>query len=238
MYQLNIITKIPEPEPDGIIRIRPGESTVVQIDGSDSAPDIRGRPAEWKNKTIPALIVAISDDLHEIFQIFRAPKDTEDAIQFLAISSDSDALLSCRADGKIFCRKTAGCSGGLSEPMQYLHEIIAKTEYCIILCSRRTPDWIFLAGEIAQYARDQNTLTVLVLIGKGEADSDQIDFDLCGRFHTIILNTNHPASVSPVSLERIRDLCEATLYDIVVSGGRHGLEPDYRTNVRDLMSNG
>jgi len=238
MYSLEILTRIPEPKPDGIIRIRPGESTIVQIDTCDSAPDIRGRPAEWRFKTIPALIIAISDDLPEIFRVFQAPEDPEDAVPVLSLSSDHIALLSCRADGKILYRKTADCSFGSSEPMQYLHEIIAKTEYCIILCSQRTPNWMFLAGQIAQFARDQNTLIVLALIGKGEADSYQSGFNPFEKFHTIIANPDHPASVAPVCLERIRDFCEATLYDIVMSGGRHGLEPDYRTNVRDLMFNG
>jgi hypothetical protein len=238
MYQLEILTKMPEPKPDGIIRIRPGESTIVQIDMCDSAPDIRGRPAEWRFKTIPAVIIAITDDLLEIFRVFQAPEEPEDAVPVLSFSSDRIALLSCRADGKILYRKTADCSSRSSEPMQYLHEIIAKTEYCIVLCSQRTPDWMFLAGQIAQFARDQNTLIVLALIGKGEADSYQSAFDPFEKFHTIIANPDHPASVSPVSLERIHDFCEATLYDIVVSGGRHGLEPDYRTNVRDLMFNG
>ena len=166
MYQLDIITKIPELEPDGIIRIRPGESAIVRIDESDSpspTADICGRPAEWMYKTIPALVIALSDDLDEIFRVFRAPEDPEDAVPFLAISSDLDMLLSCRAEGKVLCRKTADYSSRPSEAMQYLHEIIRKTEYCLSLCSRTDPAWIQLAGQITQYAREQNTLSVLAV---------------------------------------------------------------------------
>jgi len=240
MHQLNIITKIPEPEPDGIITIRPGESTIVPINGGDpasSVPYIHGRPAEWRDKTIPALIITISDDLDEIFRVFPAPDDQEDAIPFLAISSDNEALLSCRADGKILYRRTADRSLDRSDAMQYLHEIIAKTEYCFILCSRTNPAWIQLAGEIAYFARAQNTLTVLAIIGEGEPGLSEDTADLLGKFHTVILTPNNSNNISPASLEQIRDLCEATIDDIVASGGRHALERDYG-NVRELLLNG
>jgi hypothetical protein len=235
---LDILTKIPEPEPDRIIRIRPGESTIVRVDGGDTAPDIRGRPAEWKNKTIPALIIAISDDLTEIFRIFQAPDDPEDAVPFLSISSDRHALFSCRAEGKILFRQTADSSERTTESMQYLQDTIAKTEYCIILCSRTNPAWIHLAGEIAQFARAQNTLTVLAIIGDGEPYSQEKVSDIMGKFHTILLASDNSNNVSTVSLEQIRDLCEATIDEIVASGGRRSLEPDDPRKVQVLMFNG
>jgi len=237
MYQLDIITRIPEPEPDGIIRIRPGESAIVRIDESGAhspTADTCGRPAEWRNKTIPALVIALSDDLDEIFRVFHPPEDPEDAVLYLAISSDLDRLLSCRVVGKILCSKTADCSSEPSDAMLYLHEIIAKTEYCFILCSRTNPAWIQLAGEIAYFARAQNTLTALAIIGEGGPGLSEDTADLLGKFHTVILT---PDNRSPASLEQIRDLCEATIDDIVASGGRHALERDYG-NVRELLLNG
>jgi hypothetical protein len=238
MYQLAIITKIPEPKPDGTIHIRPGESAIVRIDESDSVPDINGRPLEWMNKTIPALIITLSDDLHETFRVFQAPKDPEDAIPFLAISSDRNALLNCRAEGKILYRMTADCPAGPSEPMQYLHETIGKTEYCIILCSRTNPEWINLAGEIAEFSREQNTLTVLVVTGKGESVSHENIPDILGRFHAIIWSRDNSRCISTASPEQIRDLCEATIDDIVASGGRHGVVSNDRFIVRELLFTG
>jgi hypothetical protein len=238
MYQLDILTKIPEPKHDGIIRIRPGESAIVRADGGDTAPDIRGRPVEWKNKTIPSLVITITDDLPEIFRAFQAAHDPEDAVPFLAISSDRDALLSCRAEGKILFRQTADCSGRAPEPMRYLQETIAKTEYCIILCSRKNPGWLELAGEIVQSAREQNTLTVLAMIGAGEQDFYDNVSEIVGKFHTIILTPDNSSAISMVSLEQIRDLCEATTDEIVGYGGRPSLEPDDPGKVRELLFNG
>jgi hypothetical protein len=238
MYQLDIITKIPEPKPDGIISIRLGESAIVRIDESDSpspTTDICGRPAEWRDKAIPALIIALSDDLDEIFRVFHAPEDPEDAVPFFAISSELDRLISCRAEGKVLYHKTADCSSGPSEAMQYLHEIIRKTEYCFFLCSRTDPAWIQLAGQIAQYAREQNTLSVLAVTGEREPGSDEILSDIREKFHTIIQSSDDSTERS---LERIRDLCEATLDDIVASGGRHAVVRDNRFVVRELLFNG
>ncbi len=238
MYHLDIITRIPEPEPDGIIRIRPGESTIVRIDESDSVPQIHGRPAEWSDKKIPALVIALSDDTDEIFRLYYAPEDPEDAVPFLAISSDLNRLLSCRAEGKVLFCKTADRSSGSAEAMQYLHEIIRKTEYCIFLCSRRDPAWIHLAGQIAQYARAQNTLAVLAVIGEGKPDSNENMSDILEKFHTIILTLKNSNSLSTASLEQTRDLCEATIDDIVASGGKHAFLPSDRLIVRDLLFKG
>jgi hypothetical protein len=239
MYQLDIIAKIPEPEPDGTIRIRPGESTIVRIDERtprSSAPDIRGRPAEWKVKTIPALIIVIGDDLDEIFKVFQALEDPEDAIPFLAISSDLDRLLSCRAEGKVLYRKTTDCSSGISEAMQYLHEIIRKTEYCFFFCSGTDPAWIQLAGQIAQDTREQNTLAVLALLWEREPVFHENIPDILGLFHTIIWSTDNSKSTG--SIEQIRDLCEATIDDIVAVGGRHGIVSNDRFVVRELLFTG
>ncbi|MCK9592375.1 MAG: hypothetical protein M0Q91_10255 [Methanoregula sp.] len=76
------------------------------------------------------MIIAIKDDLHEILQVLRSPEDPEDAVPFLAISSDNRALRSCKADGKILFYTTAHYSGSSSEPMHYLYDIIRKAEYC------------------------------------------------------------------------------------------------------------
>ncbi|MCK9592358.1 MAG: hypothetical protein M0Q91_10170 [Methanoregula sp.] len=241
MYQLDTLTKIPEPVPDGVIRIRPGESILLRIDekrSESSVPQINGRPTEWIDKTIPALIIAISDNVSDIFRVFHAPEDPEDAVPFLAISSDRDALLSCRAEGKILWSKPVDHIPKPSESMQYLHEIIRKTEYCCILCSRTNPAWIQLAGEIAHFAREQNTLTVLALIGKGLPASHENVSDIVGKFHTIIGSSENSNSVSPASLEKIRDLCEATIDDIVASGGRHAVVSDDRFIVRELLFTG
>jgi hypothetical protein len=238
MYQLDIITKIPEPEPDGIIRIRPGESAIVRIDESGAhspTADICGRPAEWRNKTIPALVIALSDDLDEIFRVFHAPEDPEDAVPFIVISSDRELLLDCRAEGKILCRKTADCSSRPAEAIQYLHEIIGNTEYCIFLCSRRDPAWIQLAGQIALYAREQNTLSVLAVTGEKEPGSDEILSGIQVKFHSIIQSPDHSTERF---LERIHDLCEATIDDIVASGGRNALVRDDRFVIRELLFNG
>jgi hypothetical protein len=58
-----------------------------------------------------------------------------------------------------------------------------------------------------------------------------------GKFHTVILTPNNSNNISPAYLEQIRDLCEATIDDIVANGGRHALERDYG-NVRELLLNG
>ena len=241
MNQLDIIAKIPEPERDGIIRIRPGESTVVRIDKhahQSSAPDIQGRPSEWKDKTFPALIIVISDDFDEIFRKFQTLEDPEDAIPFLAISSNLDRLLSCRAEGKVLYRKTTDCSSDKSEAMQYLHEIIRKTEYCFFFCSGTDPTWIHLAGQIAQDAREQNTLAVLASLGEGEPVSQEYISDILGKFHTIIWLTDNSKNASTGSIEQIQDLCEATIDDIVAAGGRHGVVSNDRFIVRDLLFTG
>ena len=112
------------------------------------------------------MIIAISDDLHEIFQVLWSPEDPEDAVPFLVRSSDNKALRSSKADGKILFYKIADYFCSSLEPMQYLHDIIRKTEYCWILCFFTNPVWIQPAGEIALSTRDQNTLTVLAVIGE------------------------------------------------------------------------
>ena len=241
MSLLEIITKIPELEPDGIIRIRPGESTIVRIDGGTTAspvPEIHGRPAEWREKTIPALVIVISEDPFEIFRVFKAPEDPEDAVPFLALSPDRGALLRCRAEGKVLIRLTADSPGGSSEPMQYLHDIIAKTECCFIICSRRNPAWIHLAAEIAENAREQHTLTVTALIGEGSFASYENYSGILKKFHTVILPPDNAGKSIPIPLEQIRDFCEATMYDVVASGDRSGLVSNVGTGVRNLLFNG
>jgi hypothetical protein len=241
MSRLEIITKIPELEPDGIIRIRPGESTIVRIDRGDTAPpvpEIHGRPAEWREKTIPALVIVISEDPFEIFRVFKVPEDPEDAVPFLALSPESGALLRCRAEGKVLIRLTADSTGGSSEPMQYLHDIIAKTEYCFFLCSRRNPAWIQLAAEIAENAREQHTLTVMAFIGEGSFGSYENYSDILKKFHTLILPTDNSFRSIPIPLEQIRDFCEATMNDVVASGDRCGLVSGDCSIVRDLLFNG
>jgi hypothetical protein len=103
MYQLDIITEIPEPEPDGGIYIRQGESAFLEFDKNHNVSSVQicGRTAEQMEKTIPALVITISDDPQEIFSGFNAPSYPDMKIPFLAISSDRDALLKCNADGKI-----------------------------------------------------------------------------------------------------------------------------------------
>lgn len=241
MYQLDIITKIHEPKPDGVIRIRPGESAFVQIEADISAsstPEILGRPVGLEEKTIPALIIAVSEDPGEILRVFQIPQDPEDTVPFLAISPDRNALLTCRAEGKILSRITADYPDVISEPMRYLHEIIRKTEFCIILCSRTYPEGNHLVGEMAQFSREQNTLTILSVIGGGEPDFPEDVSDILGKFHAIILNSDYSNSIPFASLERIRDLCEATINDVVTSGGRHALVPNDRLVVRELLLHG
>jgi hypothetical protein len=240
MYHLEILTKIPEQEPDGIIRIRPGESAIVRIDDSNAAsavPDICGRPAEWREKTIPALVIVMGEDPDEIFRVFKAPEDPEDAVPFLTLFHDRGALLRCRAEGKVLIRLTADSPGGSSEPMQYLHNIIGKTEYCFFICSLINPAWIQMAAEMAQHAREQHTLSVIALTGEGSSVSSENISGILKKFHTVILPPDNSLK-NPIFLEQIRDLGEATINDVVASGDRHGLISSDREVVRDILFNG
>lgn len=241
MYQLEIISKIQEPEPDGIIHIRQGESVLLEIDNKQSVPSdplISGRPVEWRKKTIPALIIAISDSLHEIFQVFQPPKYPEYNIPFLAISSDKNTLLKCRAEGKIFIHVTSDCPDRSSEAMHHLEEVIGKTEYCFILCSQANPEFIQLAGEIANFGRKQNTLMVLSMIGKEQLGSSDTISDSLGNFHSVVLPSVKSDNIVIVPIEQIRDFCEATIDSVVAKGWRSTIVPNNSKIVRELLFHG
>jgi hypothetical protein len=242
MYQLDIITKIPEPEPDGAIYIRQGESAFLEFDKDHnvSSIQINGRTDEQMEKTIPALVIAISDDPQEIFSGFNAPSYPHMKIPFLAISSDRDAFLNCNADGKIHYHMPAeGTPHDSHNERKYLHELIKKTEYCCIFCSQTDPLHFFhLAGYLAYFGRQYKTLMVLALIGNGDHDlcQDVID-DYFKNFHTIILPLDNTNSIVPI--KRIRDLCDATINDVVSQGSlRTALIDQDREKVQGLLLKG
>ena len=240
MYQLDIITELPEPKPDGAIYIRQGESALVEFDKNHNVSTIQisGRTAEQMEKTIPALVIAISDDPQEIFCGFQEPCYPEEKIQFLAISSDRNTLLKCSADGKIYYRKTMDCPDGSQDPWEYLREIVRKTEYCFIFCSQAETGFIHLAGELAQSGREQNTLMVLAITGKKQPDSVGNVTEIIGKFHTSILPDDRSDSIVQASINQIRDLCEATMGDLVSQGGRPSFTSQDRTVVEGLLFNG
>jgi hypothetical protein len=240
MYQLDIIAEIPEAKPDGAIYIRQGESALVEFDKNHNVSSIQisGRTAEQMEKTIPALVIAISDDPQEIFSGFQKPCDPKEKIPFLAISSDRNTLSKCSAEGKIYYHMTADCPDGYRDPWQYMKEIMRKTEYCFIFCSQTDTGFIHLAGELAQLGREQKTLMVLAIIGKQQPDSFENINEIIDKFHTSILPSDRSDSPVQAPIHRIRDLCEATMGDLVSQGGRPSFTNQDRTVVEGLLFNG
>ena len=115
----------------------PQLSGLMRVISPSPTVDVSARRPEWMYKTIPDAVIALSDDLDEIFRVIQAPEIGRCLPRSLPYLSIWTGYLSCRAEGKILCSKTADYSSGPAEAMQDPDDIYPKTEYCIFLCSRK-----------------------------------------------------------------------------------------------------